>query len=320
MGLWRSTDDGRTWQDVPLNLKLDPQGCALASLRDFTYLGAASPPAVFTATSDKGLLRSTDDGATWGPAAAETLPAQLTLVAASAGGNSLVLVAAFPSGVYRSLDGGETFSRLDGAAACQTAAPGLGSLPGEFTAGALLVTPAALYVGSSDGVATLPTAGLYASRDGGNCWLQLEPAAQRYGYERLAPAPEQDDVLLVLTKDRSANTGENSDVVWQFDARPDTAASARRLRALWSGRRSISALYAAPGAGGMVYVATEFGLVGHGPAASSQGWTTLPPVRRCLLACEVDLTADSNPATPLLLAGGRVYRLATVPWWRRLWP
>jgi photosystem II stability/assembly factor-like uncharacterized protein len=334
-GLWRSADGGQTWRAVnaPLRVTAAGQGCFAAAIVDFGH-AAAAPQTIYAATTNAGLLRSADGGVTWARVGAEALPDALARVAVAPADANRVWVAGVRGGLFRSQDGGLTWARLDRAAAC---AAGARPLPEGFTAGALLATADALYAGDwldnpKPGIYPGPDAGLYASRDGGACWRQMDRAEGRYSYAELREAPAGQ--LLALVMSHQAGAGSYAYELWLVTAEQG------RARRVWASCDAAAGLFAGPGAAWAVATAGGGVMIGSAdlPAAGdaapcqsffarltgadSVGGRPLPPVRRCALPplCFSDLAADDRWAAPLLLMGDRVYRLDRVAWPQAAWP
>jgi hypothetical protein len=95
-----------------------------------------------------------------------------------------------------------------------------------------------------------------------------------------------------------------------------------RSTALWQGRYTTKAIHVSPWPSATWYVATDFaGVFSNGIAGAARP-QKLPRLNSCLPYCLPDLATDpaAPSGAPLLLIERDVYRLATVPWYRRLWP
>jgi photosystem II stability/assembly factor-like uncharacterized protein len=319
IALWRSTDGGDEWQDVSVPaLRFDHPGSGpvLAAITGFASGRPDAPDRIYATTTDVGLLRSTDAGEQWTRVATDSLPVELWSVATLPTDPHLVFVAGERAGLYRSGDGGDQFQRLDGEATCPGGAGEGSALPESLTVGTMLATADAVYVGTDSDSASTPAAGLYASRDGGDCWQKVEDAQGRYGYLALAAIPGVSDQLLMLTFDSAHLQGEPCHHLWQFQA------GQGRIRKLWSTKRAARTLYVSSENPARWYTITDLGAVFCGPVDQAEDWERLPVVTRCIFppTCDTDMAADADGAAPLVLAADRVYRLGTVPWYRRLWP
>jgi len=317
-GLWRSTDRGATWEAIVAPLEFDPpgpEGCALAAITGFAQAPMA-PQRIYASTTDAGLLRSDDSGENWTRIAANSLPDRLAHVVVEPSAPDHVFVAAESHGLYRSLDGGQNWERLDGAATCPAGAEGMSALPEMLDVGAMLATGDAIYVGTDEPEDAGAGAGLYASRDGGDCWQRVDDAEGRYEYMALADVPGTTGQLVVLTCDHSAVWGKANFHLWRLQA------DQGRTRLLWESRHTTATLYVTPGTPSMWYVATDLGEVFRGPLDKPGTKERLPRLTRCALppACLCDLAPDFEPGPPLLLADDRVFRLQIGHWFHRLWP
>ena len=158
-GVYRSTDDGRSWTDVTgLAAGLHP----VADPRD---------PSVFYALDPNAgtVYRSTDGGATFTVRAAGLPQGGNEQLQATPGTSGDLWLSALDSGLYHSTDGGATWTKADSAASSYTlgfgkAAPGAGD--------------ATMYqVGVVGGVT-----GVFMSTDGARSWTRINSAAQNWGW------------------------------------------------------------------------------------------------------------------------------------------
>jgi len=319
-GLWRSADDGVTWQpvDAPLDF-LRHDGCQLAAITGLA-ISQAQPQRVYAATDEVGLLRSNDAGQTWERSSGIGLDtARLTRVGVNPGQASQVYVAGQAAGLFRSDDSGQTWARLDqrtpGATFCDPAAVFTRTL----AVGALLVTADFVVVGTgnpNDLTDAHVPAGLYLSADQGNCWSRIDDGAGHLQYVLLASAPDALAApLLVITKDWAQNPGEASWALWRIDLMPTPS----RRKLLWTHKRTVEAVIAIGSDVSRWYAVNGLGEVMAGSLDLPGQYTRLPRVTRCL-PCEAAFAPDLGSGPPLLLAANRVYRLTEGPWWRRLWP
>ncbi|HMB90990.1 MAG TPA: YCF48-related protein [Rhodothermales bacterium] len=142
--LWRSADEGETWQsiEVPLaiSLMIHPNGD------------------IFLGSYSKGVYRSSDEGQTWEQLTnglkkindPEEMPEISTLVVDEAG---RIFAGTYGNDIYRSVDGGDSW---------QSVAEG----DVKFRAGSLVIWNGKLFVGSGlDGV--------FVTEDGGDTWIPL---------------------------------------------------------------------------------------------------------------------------------------------------
>ena len=149
-GVYRSTDDGQTWQPPAPDNGMPEDGLTVWS---FASIG----PFVWAATSD-GIFRSTDSGSTWTLSSDGIPESAITLGIVQDSGNPLIYYAETGSdGLYRSIDGGTTWQSIDADGSSEPF--GGGSTPTvhaiqEFSG----QSQTRLYVATSDGlwVGTLP--------------------------------------------------------------------------------------------------------------------------------------------------------------------
>lgn len=314
-GLWRSTDRGATWQKIPMpSLVFDkPDGeCDVAAIDGLAY-ALDEPRRIYATTFDVGLLHSDDAGVTWEQIGGTGLPTALASAAVNPTDPSQLIVTAADRGIFRTLDGGVTWHRLDGQSYCGS--PERGSdLPTDFDAGALLYTGTTIYLGSWRDYPNLPQRedGLYASEDGGDCWRRIDDAQGRYNYKALANLPQLPLDLLVLVRDGRAAEGEPTHRLWWVRRNEG------RYLSLWETTYVLDDLLITQGQSIWWYVASDLGTVAGGLLDGTKS-SNLPRITHCV-GCLSDLATDFDGTHPLLLASERVYRLAKVPWYRRLWP
>ncbi len=199
-GVWRSSTLGTTWtaatdDQCSLNIgaiAIDPAAPSVL------YAGAGE---YNTTSIGCGVLRSTDGGVTWSAVGANTLLAGSTdaafahiLIDRSTVGvpSTTTLLAATNAALFRSTDGGETWSFvITGAVSSIVQHPTNASV---------------MFAGDADGF-TRDKRGVYRSADHGATWVQLPALPNidpgRMGRIELAMSPASPDVLYALVADRS---------------------------------------------------------------------------------------------------------------------
>jgi uncharacterized repeat protein (TIGR01451 family) len=180
-GMFRSTDGGATWQQVPEYTD--------AYVRDL-WIGGANNQTTLAATAANGLLRSTDGGWTWSPVGAN-IGAQAFYSLAQAGGVHYVGTA--DRGVWRSTDGGATWSATSPFAS-----------PSAVVVAAMSVQTA--YAGSVDN-------GLFKTNNGGASWQQMGFTGKRIRALTLDPRDPQ--VVWVSVWDEGVYRSTNGGLSWQ---------------------------------------------------------------------------------------------------------
>lgn len=304
-GLWRSADGGKTWQSIGGFLHL---GDVRASVRDF----AATETVIYAATRGAGLWRAPANENEWARVGEDQLPVNLHRMAAGANGERLI-VTGIDGGVYLSTDGGDIWRQVDGQRNC---ADPDGNLPAPIVSGVALVQEGRLLVGSG-GDPPL-NSGLYASRDGGECWQRVHGAeisgSVRLGHEYLALAALPDGEILVLYRDRDAEQGDPSVHLWALDA----------AEPIWPSKNgALLRLVVVSSDPPRWYAATLDGaIVSDTVPPSPTGERHFPGPRSCvILLCQaVDFALAADGETPLLLTWRRFYGWDVVPGYRLLWP
>jgi hypothetical protein len=326
-GLYRKTDLAPNWSEInPPNCYLKPnQDPQRAALRAF----AVSPRTqrIYAATSDVGLLYSDDLGEIWHRFEQPGLPVSQTVsVAVSPADPEVVFVAGQNEGLYRWQTGANVWEPIDGQPTCKR--DPVQVLPAHLKWYALLVNTAGVYAGTRYAPAEAPplSAGLYYSRDGGDCWIQLQAGDERYSYHALATNPLAPDQVLAIVYDHRSPYPNPNYLLWLFGPTLKEP-MLFKFKSNWP----MCDLFVDSSPDPMWYAATMNGQVVRGPLRDPQAVETLPWVTGCLGGCEVevppDLVADSGSNMPLILADYYLYRWGRVAWpealkqanWLRSW-
>ncbi|HUW52370.1 MAG TPA: autotransporter domain-containing protein [Rhodanobacter sp.] len=189
-GIFRSTDGGQSWAamtDQQGSLAIsnisfdptDPTGMTVVASIGSTTNGATGTHFDRGGLTNQGLLYSTDGGKTWSTIGQNALP-NVSMLNVVARGQT-IMAAGFEeegekpngpgSGLYRSTDGGKTFTQV-----AQSAGSGLPPGPTSALVGDP-TNPNRFYVGVTG---TSDTA-VYASNDGGRTWNKIFSAANANG-------------------------------------------------------------------------------------------------------------------------------------------
>ncbi len=247
-GVFKSADGGRTWRALGLE-KTRHIGRIWIDPRDPRRVLVAAVGDFFGPNPERGVFRSTDGGATWSqPLKIDDATGAVDLAADPANPDTVfaaawqarqypwqsyfTLVAGPGSGVYKSADGGATWTRLGGAG--WPAGPlGRISLAATRTAGGLRLY--AVVEAEKGG-------GLYRSDDGGASWALVngDPAFSSYYASHVTVAPNDPDVVYLVGQSmrrcsdggktcvivKGAPGGDDYHQVWINPAHPDHMATA----------------------------------------------------------------------------------------------
>jgi len=205
-GVWKTTDGGNTW--TPLT---DGQA-SLAS--GAIALDPTNPDTVYVGTGEQnfsgdsyygaGILKSTDAGATWTNIVGPFLLDQIGAIVVNPANTQIVLCAS-DQGVWRSSDGGQTWTKtLTGTATDLALDPGA---PESVYAAIGYIAGAFFGINGN-------LNGVYHSTDGGLTWQALTgfPAANA-GRIRIAMAPSQTKTIYAQIQD-SPETGNYGAYPW----------------------------------------------------------------------------------------------------------
>jgi len=198
-GIWRSGNNGQTWNKCNTSPEVNNISCFVQDLRNGKHnnwyagtgeLYGASLPGAFYAGN--GIYKSTNGGISWNRignlitppgSLANNWSAVHRIVINTAIDSIDVLFAANFDGVFRSLDGGITWSKKRGS--------GISSGKSYFTD--VLVTPKGIVYAALSGGGSNP--GIWRSKDNGNTWTNISPS--------YFPASTERVVMCVSPKDEN---------------------------------------------------------------------------------------------------------------------
>lgn len=228
-GVWRTTDGGQTWQPLTDTMPASAMG-ALAldpTNENVIYAGTGEANYANHSRYGVGLYKSTDGGDTWVQLAESTFggrcfarivvspqnPQRLYAAIGRAGGfPALAAAKGHPSangpvGVFRSDDGGVTWSQLTGGLPT-VAATDLAINPAN---------PSVLYAAIGH-IFGDPANGIYRSADGGDSWTKLAGGLPtgNLGRISLAIAPSQPARVYALITNAATSTGGNASTLGAY--------------------------------------------------------------------------------------------------------
>lgn len=321
-GLWyRPLPDG-TWQESDVGDLLCIEERTPPALANIPAL-AASPDQrglVFALTSHKGILVSTDGGATFQPHPPpyprfgdNNLPAFL---AVDAGMTPDLWVGTWAGGLWRVNEAG--WVRMDGGGE-----PGCQNLP-EVTVRSILVSDNRLLIGTDQ-------QGLWFSADNGQTCRRVFDDAGRYEITKIVEVSSSTHQrYLLAVRDWAVDNASDAPLRYLYDLcpRPDSCTKTPWNREeLWAGSRPIMDVFVQENTSGQIrwYLANSVGGQVWTGGLHANSAIKMPGITRCLPDCDMQFAADGD--VPYLLAAepsgiwpGRVYQFRQGPWWRRIWP
>ncbi|MEM6794555.1 MAG: glycosyl hydrolase [Acidobacteriota bacterium] len=200
-GVYRSTDGGETWTHLGLEATRQISEIVVhPSDPDVAWLAAQGNP--WGPNVERGVYRTDDGGLSWEPVLQVSEDAGCVSLAIDPG-NPRVLYAAFwdhrrspwfvrsggeGSGLYKSVDGGESWTRLEG---------GLPELMGKVGVAVSPADPRRVYA-----IVEAEEGGLYRSEDGGESWKRQNATrviqARSWYYNHITADPDDPETVWVL--------------------------------------------------------------------------------------------------------------------------
>jgi photosystem II stability/assembly factor-like uncharacterized protein len=199
-GMYKSTDAGKTWSFIGLRdtgqistVRVHPTN------PDIVYVAALGNP--FVPNKDRGIYKSTDGGKTWknvlfvsescGAADLEIQPGNPQVLFASMWHGQrkpwTIVSGAKEGGIYKSTDGGETWTKL------------AGGLPDDLFGRSNVAISAAKPERIYALIEAKPGSGLYRSEDAGRTWTQVNASGsiitRPFYYDTLGVDPNDSDVV-----------------------------------------------------------------------------------------------------------------------------
>ena len=128
-GVFRSTDQGRTWSALAMPADLQP------TVIQQVATTSAAVGTLFAAGPGAGVIRSDDDGRTWSSASGD-LPSKDVAVLAVHSFHPGTLYALIPgSGIFRTEDGGDQWQKMDDGPRAKVLGLAHSTLPGSMNTG-----------------------------------------------------------------------------------------------------------------------------------------------------------------------------------------
>jgi photosystem II stability/assembly factor-like uncharacterized protein len=231
-GVWKTTDGGTSWQSLTESLGSLSMGWLAADPNDVStlYLGLGDP---FDGTGI-GLVKSIDGGQTWS-APVFLGDSQVTTQVMVAPSNSQIVLATTDTGLYRSVDGGASFTNV----ALPTGRPGLvpyaWSIAWTGGNGFALAAEADPFAaaGTTDGQ-------IFTSSDNGASWTRSAGVVAATGVGRItvAAAPSNRSVLYAVA---SHFGGDLADFFKSTDGGANwTALGATKLRVRYTNKNQTA--------------------------------------------------------------------------------
>lgn len=124
VGMFRSTDDGASWS---------PVGFTLPPSETVRFLEGRHSQSWMISSTSRQLFRSSDDGLTWVPVEATGLPIAAAVTSMATTRVGTILATVDNAGLYRSIDGGASWSRSGDATDGVAAAPSGTVIAGSST-------------------------------------------------------------------------------------------------------------------------------------------------------------------------------------------
>ncbi len=200
-GVWKTTNAGSSW--TPLTDLVIPD-LAVASIAvdpsspNTIYVGSGDPSVASDGLPGTGLYKSTDAGSTWNRMASATLTGGVNKVLVHPTNSNIVFACSYDNGrgVYRSTNGGVTFTKVF------TAAAVIWDIISAQKIGNQLLM---YFVEGNQPGGTSTECGVYKSLDDGATWIKISvgglPAGNTIGKSALAiPSGDKTKVYCLMAK------------------------------------------------------------------------------------------------------------------------
>jgi len=128
-GVFRSTDQGRTWSALAIPADLQP------TVIQQVATTSAAPGTLFAAGPGAGVVRSDDDGRTWSSASGNLPTKDVSVLAVHSFHPGTLYALLSGTGIFRTEDGGDQWQKMDDGPRAKVLGLAHSTLPGSMNTG-----------------------------------------------------------------------------------------------------------------------------------------------------------------------------------------